>query len=695
MDGPIDISVVVVSYNVKPYLEQALLSIHKALQGYRSEVFVVDNASGDGSPAMVRSKFPGVRLILNDMNAGFAKANNQALQRVRGRTVCLINPDTLVREDTFRICIEYLRNRPDAGMVGCKILNPDGSLQLACRRSFPTPWIAFTKISGLSALFPGSRLFGRYNLTYLNPDVICEVEAVSGSFMIVRREVLEDVGPLDESFFLYGEDLDWCYRIHQKGWKIFYLPATQIIHYKGRSAREATFDTLRVFYDAMHLFVKKHFRRGWSFIPMWFLRAGIWIRSGMSLVLRVINRLAIPLADTLWMQAGFALALLLRFGTLKHWSSYRLVDPAYTLVWLVCLYAVGCYRKGVFSSAKAVGGTVLGLVMNASLTFFFPQYAFSRKVVLFAGMFDAVLLGGWRLAIRLFSRFPKFPFFGTIGRTLLRRRAVVVGTGPESRKLYERLKHRIEAGYDMAGLIAIEERDLVRPSDSDIPRIGMLGDLDRIARTHRIQTVIFSTESVDFQSIVGAIAGGRNSHLDFKMVPRDLDVIIGSSSIDSLEDMPLVDLDYRIYGTPALILKRATDLLAVLILMPVLVPLVVTLILHPAYSFRKAEIAGELSEPVRIRELWIHGRKAGGRLGLVPLFWSVFTGEMTLVGLEVKPFDRSCPAAGYKPGLTGLVQLNAAKRLSGEEKERYRLYYLKNYSYLLDMEILLKALFRL
>jgi GT2 family glycosyltransferase len=694
MDKSVELSVVVVSYNVKPYLEQALLSIHKALQGLRSEVFVVDNASGDGSPAMVRTKFPGVRLIANDVNAGFARGNNQALRMVRGRIVCLINPDTLVREDTFRVCIDYIRSRPDAGLVGCKILNPDGSLQLACRRSYPTPWVGFTKVSGLSALFPKSRLFGRYNLTFLDPDAVSDVEAVSGSFMVVRREVLDEVGLLDEAFFLYGEDLDWCYRIHRKGWKIVYLPATQIVHYKGRSAREASFDTLRVFYDAMHLFVKKHFRRGWSFIPMWLLRAGIWIRSGVSLALRLIDRLILPMIDILWMQAGFALALLLRFGTLKHWDSYRLVDPVYSLVWLACLYALGCYRKGVFSSTKAVGGIVLGLVMNASLTFFFPQYAFSRKVVLFAGGFNAVLLGGWRLAIRVFSRFPQFPFFGTVGRTLLRRRAVVVGTGPESRKLHERLKHRIEAGYDMAGLIALAEQDLVQPENSPIPRIGVLGDLDRIARTHRIQTVIFSTESVDFQSIVGAIAGARNSHLDFKMVPRELDVIIGSSSIDSLEDVPLVDLDYRIYRTPNRILKRATDIAAVLVLLPVLIPVLVYLTVHPAYRFRRAEIAGELAKPARIRELWKRNRKVGGWRGLAPLFWPVLTGKMSLVGMEMRPGDRP-GAAGFKPGLTGLVQLHAAKGLNGEEKERYRLYYLKNYSYLLDMEILLKALFRL
>jgi GT2 family glycosyltransferase len=691
MGASVDISVVVVSYNVKPYLEQSLKSIQKALDGISSEILVVDNASGDGSAAMVRDRFLRVRLIVNSENAGFARANNQALRMANGKTVCLINPDTLVREDTFRVCLEHLNGHPDVGVVGCRVMNPDGSLQLACRRSFPTPWIAFTKVTGLSALFPKSRLFGRYNLTYLDPNAVSEVEAVSGSFMLVRRKALDDVGLLDEAFFLYGEDLDWCYRFHRKGWKIVYLPTTQIMHYKGRSAREAPFDTLRMFYGAMHLFVKKHFKKGWSFVPMWLLRVGIWIRTGFSFFLRLAGRLAIPFVDAVWMQAGLVLALLVRFGTLEHWTSYQVVNVVYTAVWIVSLYAAGSYRKGVFSSSKAVGGVIFGLVLNASLTFFLPQYAFSRKVVLFAGFFDGLFLGGWRLVIRLFSRFPKFPFFGTVGRTLLRRRALVVGTGPESKKLFERLRHKIEAGYDMLGLIALRETDLADPLNGKIPRLGVLSDLDRIARTHRVQTVIFSPESVDFQSIVGTIADGRNSRLDFKMVPRDLDVIIGSSSIDSLEDVPLVDLDYRIYRAPNLILKRLMDVAVVLLLLPVLIPSGAYLLLHPAYRFRKTEIAGGASKSVLVREVWKRDSKVGGWFGLVPLLGSVLSGNLALVGMEIRPQSDSPDHTGFKPGLTGLVQIQAQKGLNSQERERYRLYYLKNYSLLLDMEILLKA----
>ncbi|MCK4818743.1 glycosyltransferase family 2 protein, partial [bacterium] len=227
----IRLSIIIVSYNVKPFLEQALHSVRKALLGIPSEVFVVDNGSGDGSVQLVREHFPEVCLIVNRENLGFARANNMALRKAKGDAICLLNPDTLVREDTFRVCIEYLNSNAEVGAVGCKILNPDGSLQLACRRSFPTPWVAFTKVIGLSRLFPGSRVFGKYNLTYLDSNEVAEVDSLSGSFMMVKQKVIKHVGLLDEIFFLYGEDLDWCYRIRQKGWKVVYLPDTQIIHY--------------------------------------------------------------------------------------------------------------------------------------------------------------------------------------------------------------------------------------------------------------------------------------------------------------------------------------------------------------------------------------------------------------------------------------------------------------------------------
>jgi GT2 family glycosyltransferase len=193
-----DVSVIVVNYNVRDLLEQCLRSIHRACEHLDAEVLVVDNASRDSSSQMVEDKFPWVQLIQNQVNVGFSRANNQALERARGRYFLLINPDTLAREDTVQTMMDFMDAHPEAGAAGCKILNPDGTLQLSCRRSFPTPWVALSKILGLGRLFPRSRVFGKYNLTYLNPDQTAEVDALSGSFMFLRRETLKEIGLLDE-----------------------------------------------------------------------------------------------------------------------------------------------------------------------------------------------------------------------------------------------------------------------------------------------------------------------------------------------------------------------------------------------------------------------------------------------------------------------------------------------------------------
>jgi GT2 family glycosyltransferase len=705
MDRQPDISIVLVSYNVKQYLEQALDSIFKALTGLRSEIFVVDNGSGDGSAAMVKKRHSRVRLIENSTNVGFARANNQALSLARGRTICLINPDTLVREDTFRVCLDFLRTHPDAGVVGCKILNPDGTLQLACRRSFPSPWVAFTKVTGLSRLFPGSRVFGRYNLTFLDPDQTNEVEAISGSFMMVRKTAMDETGLLDEDFFLYGEDLDWCYRIRGKGWKIMYCPATQIVHYKGRSAQEASFDSLRVFYGAMRLFVKKHFRRGWSVLPQWFLVAGIGLRWLVSVLSRLARRLAVPFIDLVLMQAALVLALLIRFGELGYYGPrYRPVDAVYSLVWLACLYGMGLYEKGVFSASKAVSAVGMGLVINASLTFFLPQYAFSRWVVLTAGFLNVLSLSGWRLGIRFLSRMRRFPFFGTVGRMLVRRRAVLVGSGRAVRDLAGRLIRQIDAGYDVVGILAPDEKELARSGNEKVPVLGSIGDIARVCRVHKIRSVIFSPESVDYGRVLGLVAESKRLGVEFKMVPHGLDVVVGGVSIDSLDSVPLVDLEARLFSGPNRFVKRLGDILVPIFLSPAVLVVHLWARLHSAFGFKGTQIRDGYGGRTTIRRLVKRGKTIGGKAAGIALLWEVFTGKLTLVGDEIRPSGRGPrgldpkdidgPASGVKPGITGLVQVHADKRLSKEDKEKYKIYYLRNYSPLLDLEILLRALFR-
>jgi GT2 family glycosyltransferase len=235
----LDLSVIIVNYNVREFLEQALASVQRASAGLSVEVLVVDNNSVDGSVAMVQERFPEVSVLVNDENIGFGRANNQAIRQARGRYLLILNPDTIVQEDTLSTLVRFMDEHPEAGAVGCQILNPDGTFAPESRRSFPTPAVAFYRIAGLSRLFPRSRTFGRYNLTYLPRNEVAEVDALSGSCMVVRHAALHTApeapthgalssdplptgaGLFDEDYFMYGEDLDWCYRIQQAGWKIY------------------------------------------------------------------------------------------------------------------------------------------------------------------------------------------------------------------------------------------------------------------------------------------------------------------------------------------------------------------------------------------------------------------------------------------------------------------------------------------
>jgi GT2 family glycosyltransferase len=652
---------------------------------------VVDNASIDGSVALVRDRFPQVNLISNPDNVGFAKANNQALKRAVGRYVCLINPDTLVREDLFQVSIRYMDSHPEAGMTGCKILNPDGTLQPACRRSFPTPWVAFTRLTGLSRLFPKSRIFGRYNLTYLDPDIISEVEAISGSFMFVRKEAILQAGFLDEDFFLYGEDLDWCFRIRHAGWKIIYLPDTQIIHYKGRSAKEAPFDNLRIFYGAMQLFVQKHFYRRWSFLPKGLLTAGIWLRGALSFISHLLRRLVIPSIDFLFLQLSLFIAIMVWLKTPEYYPRYLVINGIYSIIWLGCFWAMGLYRPGVFSASNAIGAVFFGMVLNAAITFFTPEYQFSRAVMAITGLLDGIFLAGWRVWMRKLTRRNRISLFRKFGQSLVNRRAVIVGTGQASQRIFKRMRQSPESGYEVLGFLGLEKPEINKKEAGDLPILGSLEDIERVVTVHRIHELIFPAESVSYDRVLGFVARGKDLHLDFKMVPNQMDVLIGRSQIDALDELPLVDLDYPIFQGSHILIKRCFDLTVVLCLLPAAVLVSLFVLLIPGFRFRKEKISDGMGQFLNIHQIWHCQRKIGGWVGKIPYLITVLNGRMSVVGSEILEFSELVPPRGYKPGIISLIQVHRNKNLTEDEKKRYMYYYMKNYSIFLDIEILFRA----
>lgn len=302
-DGRVDLGIVIVNWNTRDLLRDCLRSVQVSQGDFTCRVVVVDNASADGSADMVRAEFPDVTLIASAENEGYSRANNRGLRALGFAQGCAdedapryalaLNPDTVLPPAALSDMLVYMDADATIGVAGPKLVLPDGSLDLACRRSFPTPEISFYRMVGLSKLFPRSRRFGRYNLTYLDPDVETEVDSVVGAFMLVRRAAIQRVGLFDETFFMYGEDLDWAFRIKQAGWKVMYNPRVTVTHVKRAASRQSR-RAQREFYRAMLLFYRKHYRQT---TPWWLhslILLGLALKGGR------------PLWRELWHPSAFA-----------------------------------------------------------------------------------------------------------------------------------------------------------------------------------------------------------------------------------------------------------------------------------------------------------------------------------------------------------------------------------------------------
>ncbi len=284
-----DLTVVIVNYNVKHYLAQCLSSVFASQGNWEMEVVVVDNNSTDGSIDYLRPLFPQVRYIANKENRGFSKANNQAIREARGRYVLLLNPDTVITEHTLDDCIRHLDRHPEVGGLGVSMYDWRGRFAWESRRGVPTPWTAFCKMVGLTTLFPHSRTFGRYYMRYLNREEANYIEIISGAFNMLRREAIQQVGLLDETFFMYGEDIDLSYRLLLGGWRNAYIPSP-ILHYKGESTQKSSYRYVRIFHEAMLIFYNKHFSHRHRLLYP-FIRAAVHFRTWLGMLPRMARHL--------------------------------------------------------------------------------------------------------------------------------------------------------------------------------------------------------------------------------------------------------------------------------------------------------------------------------------------------------------------------------------------------------------------
>jgi len=534
-----DLSVIIVNYNVRHFLEQCLHSVRRGIErlnetGRQAEVFVVDNNSVDGSVGEIRRKFPEVQIIENRENVGFSKANNQAITRSSGRYVLLLNPDTVVEEDTFLKCMGFMDSHPEAGALGVKMINGKGVFLPESKRAFPTPEVSFYKMFGLTYLFPGSRRFGRYYLGNLDNDQIHTVDVLAGAFMFIRKETLEKTGYLDETFFMYGEDIDLSYRIVQSGYQNYYFPETTIIHYKGESTKKGSLNFVKMFYQAMIIFAGKHFNTRKARTTRVLINMAIYFRAALSLVRRIANRVYRPLLDGIIIYLGYLVALpfweQIRFDRADYYPPRFLhfVVPAYILIWLLSLYYSGGYDRPVRLISFLKGhllGTLIILVIYALLPL---EWRFSRALI-FLGSLWAII---GTLAIRLVLHLAHLSDYQIdLNR---QKRMVIVGMEEEARRVSSLLQET-QARPEIIGFVSPSSSS---PENGGNPGyIGHIDQIDEIAAVNRVDEIVFCSKDLSSRSIIQIMTRLIGGSVDFKIAPPESLSVIGSNSINTSGDL--------------------------------------------------------------------------------------------------------------------------------------------------------------
>jgi GT2 family glycosyltransferase len=532
------LSVIIVNYNVQHFLEQCLHSVRKASKDLNMEVFVVDNNSVDGSVQMVKEKFPETILIENKKNTGFSYANNQAIRISKGEYVLLLNPDTVVEEDTFRKVVDFMDVHPDAGGLGVKMLDGKGNFLPESKRGLPTPSVAFFKIFGFSKIFPRSKTFGKYHLGFLDKDKTHEVEILSGAFMLMRRSVLDKVGLLDETFFMYGEDIDLSYRIILGGYKNYYYPETRIIHYKGESTKKSSVNYVFVFYRAMVIFANKHFSQNNAKLFSFLINIAIYLRAGVAIAVRFIKSIALPAFDFGMIMSGlyFIKEYYERHFRFLEGGSYSaaligIAFPAYILIWMFTVYLSGGYDKPI-RLFRIIRGILVGtgiILIGYSLL---PEaYRFSRAIIL--------LGSGWALFAYLVSRLL-LHFSGLKSFSLnpdKSKRIAIIGTTGEFERVAGLLK-QTNINSSLLGYVSADDNE-----SNHKDHLGNISQIKEVIEIYKINEVIFCSRDISSQEIIGYMHTLISADVDFKIAPPESLSIIGSNSIDTAGDLYIIDVN--------------------------------------------------------------------------------------------------------------------------------------------------------
>lgn len=553
-----NIGIVIVSYNVRHFLTQCLQSIYgSSLEGINLEVWVVDNASVDGSSSYIETYFPRVHLIKNTENKGFAVANNQAIRKMSSEFVLLLNPDTILQEDTLQKSYQYMIKHPHTGALGVRMIDGAGRFLPESKRQIPNLWNSFCKLFFLSDIFPKSKLFSGYNLGYLPEDEINEVEVLCGAFMFLRSSVLEKTGLLDESFFMYGEDIDLSHRILDAGYKVIYFPKTSIVHFKGESTKKSSVNYIKTFYGAMSVYVDKHFNSGTAKKFSRFIHIAIGLRAALAAFSKSFSYISRQLLDFLMIVAGLSLIK-------SIWAIWYFNDPGYYDhapvrllffciggIWVYFLWFFGHYDKRS-AIQNTINGILWGSLVILSIYALLPETLRASRAIIVFGLF-------WTFILVSISK--------KIHSLLSTNSQLAMEKGNLAIVAYKENALKLEAlvRYSLPDL---ENIYFVTPDQKFDKGFfnNSLENLKPMIHSLRINDVVFSSEDVSFKEIIHTMSHS-GSNVRYRIGGDDSLSIIGSDDKNSQGKLYSFDLPYKVGTEQNLRYKRVADVIVAVILL--------------------------------------------------------------------------------------------------------------------------------
>jgi O-antigen biosynthesis protein len=638
------LSVIIVNYNVKYFLEVCLHSLLRAADGLDAEVIVVDNNSADSSCDMVRERFPSVVLIENKDNKGFSKANNQGVALAKGEFILFLNPDTVMPEDFLAKTLAYMDAHPEAGALGPRLIDGKGQFAPDAKKSFPSLSVAIFKTTGINKIFSSSDYFNKYYSVHVGERETAAVDVLSGCCMLVRKSAMDAAGgPFDEDYFMYCEDVDLSYRIQKAGYKNIYFPEADLIHYKGESTRKMTLSYVRIFNEALVTFVKKHYSRKQARMFVLFINLGIVLRAILGTIKRGLKIFHMPLFDalillvTLWGIKNFWVEEVKNLMPI-HPKAVYVTFPVYIAIWLVSLYFNGAYDQP-YRALRVARGMLIGT--TAILAYYGllpPEFRYSRAIIIFSGFAGTAILLGlhellYRLGILKFIPYDKLP-----------RKAVIVADENAYRHTAAILQ-QVHYAPELSGRIS--------PKNEKHGVLASLDEMKQVLYTAGINEVIFCINGLSYTHVFEQMQLCGKDY-EFKIHLPGSQSFVGSNSSSTSGDLYIIDRRFNLSDFAQIRNKRLVDIASSLLFI-VIFPFIFFYVKRPGAFFA-------------------HCIK-------------VLFGKMTWVGYSTAVFTNYLPK--LRPGVIEPYNILAGYEPATEVKTHINKAYAQHYAPLTDVTLLL------